>query len=143
MTYRQLISLADEHIPMILAAYKLPSVAQFISIDEANYWNYVTSFSNVWFYKVFQKDSMVATIHMETSERTLYMDIVVFPEFQRRGIATQILHDIQAGTFAIEFDQIRISIDEKNTASIRLFEHAGFVRSGKEEELLEYVYNKH
>ena len=86
---------------------------------------------------------MVATTHLEISDCTLYMDIVVFPEYQRRGIATQILNDIIAGKFAIEFDQIQVSIDEKNTPSIRLFEHAGFVRKGKDEELFEYVYNKH
>ncbi|MBE6787753.1 MAG: hypothetical protein E7537_05340 [Ruminococcaceae bacterium] len=35
-----------------------------------------------------------------------------------------------------------ISIDEKNTASINLFESAKFVCVGKDTELLEYEYSK-
>ena len=35
-----------------------------------------------------------------------------------------------------------INIDEKNIASLKLFESAGFVCTGKDEELLEYEYSK-
>lgn len=52
------------------------------------------------------------------------------------------LKDIQAGKFELDFDKIQVSIDEKNTASIKLFESAGFVCVGKNTELLEYEYSK-
>ena len=66
----------------------------------------------------------------------------VFPEFQKQGIATTILKDIQTGKLELGFDKIQVSIDEKNIASIKLFESAEFVCVGKDEELWEYEYTK-
>lgn len=142
MNYHLLTSQNGEFISTILSVYKLPSVAQYISIDETNYWKYVTDTDNVWFYLIFENDCLVSTVHLELSDSVLYMDIVVFPEYQKRGIATKILKDIQDGKLGIDFDKIQVSIDEKNIASIRLFENAGFVCIAKDEELLEYVYIK-
>ncbi len=132
----------DEDIQHILYVYKLPSVSQFISIDEENYWRYVTTTNNVYFYKIYKDDILVAAIHLESDDRILYMDVVVFPEYQKRGIATDILKDIQAGKLGLDFDKIQVSVDEKNIASIKLFKKAGFVCVGKDEELLEYEYIK-
>lgn len=142
MNYHLLTSQNDTLIPTILSVYKLPSVAQFISIDETNYWKYVTSTENVWFYKIFEEDSLISTIHLELDDRILYMDVVVFPEYQKKGIATKILKDIQNGKLDIDFNKIHVSIDEKNIASIKLFEDAGFVCIAKDEELLDYLYIK-
>jgi len=142
MKYILLTSQNDSLIPTIESVYKLPSVAQFISIDETNYWEYVTSTDNVWFYKIFEEDCLISTIHLELDESVLHMDVIVFPEYQKRGIATQILRDIQNGKLSIAFTKIQVSIDDKNIASVRLFENADFVCISKDEELLEYVYNK-
>ena len=140
MNYHLLTNQNDMLIPTVLSVYKLPSVAQYISIDETNYWKYVTSTENVWFYKIFEDDCFVATIHLELNECVLHMDVVVFPEYQKRGIATKILRDIQNLKLGIEFTKIQVSVDESNSASIRLFENAGFVCIGKEEELWAYEY---
>jgi len=43
MIYRLIKNLDDEDIPIILSAYKQPSITQFISIDEENYWKYITA----------------------------------------------------------------------------------------------------
>ena len=142
MNYQLLTNQNDAHIPRILSAYKTPSVAPFISINEANYWEYVTNTENVWFYKICEDGCIVATIHLELNKRVLYMDVVVFPEYQKRGIAKKILRDIQNGKLGIDFAKIQVSIDERNNASIRLFENAGFSCVGKDEELLEYAYIK-
>ncbi len=85
---------------------------------------------------------MASTIHLESDNRVLYMSVVVFPEFQKQGIATTILKDIQAGKTGLDFDKIQVSVDEKNTASLKLFESAGFICVDKDEELLEYEYRK-
>jgi len=66
----------------------------------------------------------------------------VLPEFQRNGLGTKILNDIQNDVFELDFERIEISIDERNTASLKLFENAGFVRISKEDELLNYVYQR-
>ena len=142
MIYRLIKNLDDEDIPIILSAYKKPSISQFISIDKENYWKYITSSDNVYFYKIYKDDIWVSTIHLESDNCVLYMSVVVFPEYQNQGIATTILKDIQAGKTGLDFDKIRVSIDEKNIPSLKLFESAGFVCTGKDEELLEYEYSK-
>lgn len=142
MIYRLLKKADDEDIPLILSVYKQPSISRFISIDEENYWKYITSTDNVYFYKIYKDDILLATIHLESYNRVLYMSVVVFPEHQKQGIATTILKDIQAGKLELDFDKIQVSIDAKNTASIQLFESAEFVCVGKDEELLDYEYSK-
>ena len=142
MIYRLIKDLNDEDIPTILSVYKQPSISRFISIDEENYWRYITSTDNVYFYKIYKNDILVSTIHLELVDRVLYMSVVVFPEFQKQGIATTILKDIQAGELELDFDKIQVSIDEKNTASLKLFESVGFICVNKDEELLEYEYSK-
>ena len=142
MTYCLLKKADDEDIPLILSVYKQPSISRFISIDEENYWKYITSTDNVYFYKIYKDDILVSTIHLALDNCVLYMSVVVFPEHQKQGIATTILKDIQAGKLELDFDKIQVSIDEKNTASINLFESAKFVCVGKDTELLEYEYSK-
>ena len=72
----------------------------------------------------------------------MYMSVVVFPKYQSQGIATIIVKDIQAGKLGLDFIKIQVSIDEKNTASLKLFESVGFICVNKDEELLEYEYSK-
>ncbi len=142
MTYRLVKKFDDEDIPNILSVYKQPSISQFISIDEENYWRYITSTDNVYFYKIYKDDILVATIHLESADRVLYMSVLVFPDYQKQRIATTVLKDIQSGKLGIDFSKIQVSIDEKNTASLKLFESAGFICVNKDAELLEYEYSK-
>ncbi len=140
MIYSLLKKSDDEDIPIILAAYNQPSVSQFISIDEENYWIYVTETDNVFFYKIYVNDILVATTQIELINRVLYMSIVVFPKYQNQGIGKIILKDIQSGKLKLDFTKIMVSVDEKNIASLKLFEKCGFVCVGKDEELFKYVY---
>ena len=142
MTYLLLEYLNDEDIPHIISIYNTPLISQFISIDKNNYWKYVVFTDNVYFYKVYNDGNFVATIHLELYGRILYMSVVVFPEYQKQGIATTILEDIQTGKIGLDFDKIQVSIDEKNLASLKLFANAGFVCISKDEELFEYEYIK-
>ena len=142
MIYRLIKGLDDEDIPTILSVYRQPSISRFISIDEENYWKYIASSDNVYFYKIYKDNILLATIHLELVDCVLYMAVVVFPEYQKQGIATTILKDIQTRKIGLDFDKIQVSIDEKNIASLKLFESAGFVCTGQDEELLEYEYSK-
>ena len=142
MIYRLIKDLNDEDIPTTLSVYRQPSISRFISIDTENYWKYIASTDNVYFYKIYKNDILVATIQLELVDRVLYMSVVVFPEHQKQGIATTILKDIQAGKFGLDFNKIQVSIDEKNIASLKLFESVGFICVNKDEELLEYEYRE-
>lgn len=82
------------------------------------------------------------TIHLEKCEDLLYMDILIFPEYQRMGFATSVVGDIQNDVFGLKFNRIEIAIDESNAASIKLFERAGFSFVSREDELLNFAYER-
>ena len=73
----------DIAIPDLKAIYQLPEVSRYLSISD-NYFCYVTKTPGVYFYKVFNKDEMIGAIHLELNENLLYMDILIFPKFQRK-----------------------------------------------------------
>ena len=142
MNYRLMKRPDDGDIPYILSVYMLPSVSRFVSIDEERYWQYVTSTENVCFFKVFESNQLVATVHTERFGHLMYMSIVVFPKYQNNRIGTRILNDIQTGKLGTAFEKIQVSIDRNNIPSIKLFEAAGFVQTAEDGELLEYEYTR-
>ena len=142
MIYKRIETVNDTDIPYLTEALKLPEISHFISIDENNYWNYVTKTQNVFYFKVFNNDILVAATHCEISNKTLYMDIMVIPTYQRKGLATSILKDIQSDKLPLDFDKIEVAIDESNIASIKLFEKMNFEIVSKENGLLNYVFIK-
>ena len=133
----------DPDIPRLLAVYRLPEVARYISIDEQNYFAYVTETPDVFYYKVYREETLVAATHLECFDGTLYMDLVVLPTYQQNGIGTRILQDILRGALPIAFNRIEVSIDERNTVSRRLFQKTGFSFLSKDQELENYVYFPH
>ena len=141
LTYIRILSEEDADIPGLLRIYHQPRIARFISIGD-NYFQYVTGTENVYFYKVYDSENLIGAIHLEKCKDTLYMDILILPEFQKKGFATRVIRDIQNDIFALGYKRIEISIDESNIASIKLFENAGFVFVARDDELLSYVYEK-
>lgn len=141
MTYTRIVSEVDADIPHLIEIYKLPGISQFLSISD-NYFQYVANTANVYFYKIYFRETLIGAIHLEKNDDLLYMDILIFPEFQRQGFATRVIKDIQNDIFGIKYERIEISIDESNTASRKLFENADFSFICKEDELLNYAYEK-
>ena len=141
LTYKRIFAEDDIDIPQLTAMHQIPEVAQYICIGD-NYFHYVTNSKNVFYYKVYENDVLIGSIHLEKQETVLYMDILVFPNFQRVGLGTQILKDIQNDIFQLRYERIEISIDERNTASLRLFKKAGFIRTAKEDALIFMTFAK-
>ena len=131
----------DVDVPQLVEIYHASEIAQYINISD-NYFHYVTNNENVHFYKVYKNGEMIGTTHLEQQGTVLFMDVLVFPKFQRAGLGTQIIRDIQDDIFQLGYENIEISIDEANTASLRLFGNAGFVFTSKEDELLNFVYKR-
>lgn len=142
LRYIRISSEDDIDVSKLIEIYHSPEISRFISIGE-NYFNYVTNTENVYFYKIFHNETLVGAIHLEKCGDVLYMDILILPEFQRTGLGTRVIKDIQNDVFGLRCHRIKISIDEKNIASIKLFEKVGFEFSSKEDELISYVYQKH
>ena len=139
LTYKRMILEDDVDIPELTAIYQIPEISRYISIAD-NYFRYVTNSEEVYFYKVYENNKLIGSTHLERHGTVLFMDILVFPEFQRMGLGTQIVKDIQNNIIGLDYERIEISVDEKNTASLRLFENAGFIRLLKEDELINFVY---
>jgi len=82
--YKRLTTVRDPEISNIAAAYRLPSISQFISIAD-NYFDYVTSGANVFFYKVYENGRLVGTTHLETQSDTLFRISWYCPIFKAKG----------------------------------------------------------
>ena len=131
----------DIAVSELKAIYQLPEVSRYLNISD-HYFCYVTKTSGVYFYKVYNKDELIGAIHLELNGNLLYMDILIFPKFQRKGFATKVIEDIQNDIFKLNYNRIEISVDETNSASLKLFENAGFARASKDDELINLVYQK-
>ena len=141
LTYKKMIFEDDVDVSQLVEIYQAPEIMRYLSISD-NYFHYVTNNENVHFYKVYKNDELIGTTHLEKQENVLFMDLLVFPKFQRAGLGASIVQDIQDDIFNLGYKSIEISIDEKNIASLRLFEKAGFAFISKEDELLSFVYKK-
>ncbi|MBE6542012.1 MAG: GNAT family N-acetyltransferase [Ruminococcaceae bacterium] len=141
LTYTRIVSEDDCDIRALSRIFQIPSVSQFISISD-NYFHYVTNTENVYFYKIYENKRLIGTIHLEKYDDLLYMSILIFPEFQKMGFASKVIKDIQNDIFRLNYKRIEISVDERNVASRKLFENAGFSFVSKEDELMIFVYEK-
>lgn len=142
ITYKQMISATDTDIPALISVFKLPEVNRYYEIDFENYFSYVTNTPNVHFYKVYEENQMIGAFHLETAEETLYMSIVVFPEFQNKGKGSEIVEDIKRNIFGLDYSKIEVGINDDNFASLKLFEKQGFVFKSKDGGLINYIYEK-
>ncbi len=141
LTYKKMIFENDADVPQLAEIYQSPEIARYLSISD-NYFHYVTNTENVHFYKVYKNGELIGTIHLEKQGTVLFMDILVFPKFQRAGLGTRIVKDIQDDVFKLDYKSIEISIDKANFKSLRLFKNTGFVFTSIEDELMNFVYKK-
>ncbi len=139
--YTRLCSDNDIDIAELIEIHQLPEVASYIHLSD-NYFHYVSSTDGVYFYKIYHDNTFIGSIHLETQNSTLFMDVLVFPKYQRKGFGAKILKDLQDDIFELGYTSIEVSIDEKNTASLRLFESVGFTRTSQEDELVNFIYQR-
>jgi RimJ/RimL family protein N-acetyltransferase len=137
-----MVSQEDKDIFLIYEMHTKPEIKKYISISD-NYFNYVTNTENVFFYKVYKDLNLVGTVHLEKNDNILYMDILIFPEFQKSGLGTKVINDIKDDIFNLSFKKIKVSIDENNIPSLKLFENSGFKFVSQEDELKNYEYLKY
>lgn len=140
MTYTLLTSLKDTDIPLLLEIHSLPEIKCFIDINTKKYFKYVTKSNSVFYYKIFDEDTLVGSIHCELSEKTMYLSLLIFPEHQNKGFGTKVLKDIINKKIPIEFETIEVSINDDNVSSLHLFEKVGFIRTSVDGGLIDYKY---
>ena len=141
LRYERLMHEEDEDLPRLIAIYQAQDVSQYLNIGD-KYFHYVTNTENVYFYKIFDAEQLIGTLHLEKQGMVLFLSVLVFPAFQKMGVGTQIIKDVQNGIFGLAFDKIEISVAETNVASRKLFEKAGFVSATADGALIGYVYEK-
>ncbi len=141
MKYIQITSEKDNDIPYLISIHKIPEISHFISISEENYFHYVTTTKNVFYFKVYKNDDLVGAVHCELFDKMLCMSILVIPIFQKRGIGTAILYDIQNGVLPLTYTHIKVSIDKFNSSSLRLFKKMDFTKISEEEGLIDFIWS--
>ncbi len=140
LTYKRMVSQQDKDIFLINYMHSKPEIKKYISISD-KYFDYVTATENVFFYKVYKNRNLVGTIHLERNDNIIYMDILIFPEFQKAGLGTKVICDIKNDIFNLNFKKIEVFIDESNVPSLRLFQKLGFKFVSQEDELKQYEYS--
>lgn len=128
----------DNDLPFLAELHTTPEIAKYIRIDPLRYFDYVTNTADVCYFKVLWNNLIVAAVHVEKKGTVLYVSLFTLPEYQRKGVASQILADIKAGKVVQDISEIIAFVDKTNAPSLRLFEKTGFMKAGEEEELLEY-----
>ena len=98
LKYIIILSEDDYDIPRLTQIHKLPDISRFLSIGD-NYFHYVTNTKNVYFYKIHKDNTLIGSVHLEKNGGVLYMDILIFPEFQHKGFGTKIIEDIKNDVF--------------------------------------------
>lgn len=141
MKYIQITSEKDKDIPYLLSIHRVPEISHFISINEKNYFHYVTTTENVFYFKVYKNDDLVATVHCELFDKMIYLSILVIPNFQKQGIGTAILYDIQNGVLPLTYTHIKVSIDKVNSPSLRLFKKMNFIKTSEDEDLIDFIWS--
>ena len=140
MKYVQITSEKDKDIPYLISIHKLSEISRYLCINEKEFFKYVTATDNVYYYKVYKDEHLVAAIHCELFDKILYISIVVMPKYQKQGIGTAILYDMQNGILPLTYTHIKVSIEKSNTASLKLFHKMNFIKTSENEELLNYIY---
>ena len=141
LTYKRMVNQEDKDIFLINEMHSKPEIKKYINISD-NYFNYVTNTENVFFYKVYKDRNLVGTIHLEKNDNILYMDILIFPEFQKAGLGTKVISDIKNDIFNLNIKKIEVSIAKSNIPSLKLFEKSGFKFVSQDNGLKNYEYLK-
>ena len=129
----------DSDIVILRELHNEPSVKKWLSIGD-NYFEYCTSTQNVQYIKIFLLGVIIGGIHLERDNDILYLSIFIASEYRQKGYARECIgYIIDKFTEGINF--IKVSIEEENIPSIKLFESLGFVFADQEEELKNYVLN--
>ena len=109
LTYQKMLFENDADVPRLAEIYQEPEIARYLSISD-NYFHYVTNNENVHFYKVYKNGEMIGTTHLEQQGIVLFMDVLVFPKFQRVGLGTQIIRDIQDDIFNLVMKTLKFPL---------------------------------
>ena len=111
----------DADVPRLAEIYQEPEIARYLSISD-NYFHYVTNNENVHFYKVYKNGEMIGTTHLEQQEIVLFMHVLVFPKFQRVGLGTQIIRDIQDDIFNLVMKTLKFPLMKQ---TLHLYDYSG------------------
>ena len=130
----ELLNQNDKQIYKLKDLHKMDTIKKYIAISE-NYFNYVTSSENVFYYKILLEGNIIGGIHIEKVTNNVYLSICIHPVYRGFGFATQTLDKIlcmyKGNTFCA-------NIEKENIKSIKLFESLNFIKVNDNKEILTY-----
>ena len=141
MEYQQITSIHDPDILPLAQTLRLPEISRYLSIDERNFWNYITTNPAVSYFKAYRDGKLVGALDCELQGKKLYLSVMVLPGYQNQGIGTQMLQDLLSGKL-LSFDTAEVYIEEENIPSVKLFGKLGFTPKFRDGKMIIYTYNK-
>ena len=138
LTWSRLTSPDDPDIPMMR---DILMNERYVSIDEINYFKYVTGTVGVYFYKIYCGGKLAAMLQAEPLDGRLSVMLTVMPEKRRMGIGKRIIFELCRRLPEYGCHMIEAAIESENIPSLRLFGSCGFRRESVEDELEIWVYD--
>jgi ribosomal protein S18 acetylase RimI-like enzyme len=75
----------------------------------------------------------VVGLHSESDPTAAYIwTIEVLPAFRRRGVARQLLTDVESSAREAQCASIQLHVSERNSEALALYETSGYIRLGVE-----------
>ncbi len=126
----------DSQTDILRQIHSDPTVSRYISISD-NYFEYVTGSENASYYKICFNNELIGGIHSEIDEAVLYLSICIQARHRGKGLATAALKKF-ISLVPDTVQKIKVSIDETNMPSVKLFEGLGFSKGVQDGELVDY-----
>jgi len=131
------------HIPVVNSWYHDPD-SHYVEELTERFIKYVASNPNHYCWIIYQNNDPVGKVAYEIVEQKAYIDILINPDFRRKGLGKKILEQVKNRPEISSIEQIVAGIKHTNISSINLFKSVGFDAEGNEidsDGFIDYIYN--
>ncbi|HLU20992.1 MAG TPA: GNAT family N-acetyltransferase [Bacillaceae bacterium] len=120
------------HIPVVNSWYHDNTDSSYVEELTESFVMYVASNPNHYCWIVYQNNVPVGKVTYEIVEQKAYIDILIRPDYRRKGLGKRIIEKVISRSEISSIKQIVAGIKHTNTASINLFKSVGFDAEGSE-----------
>ncbi|MEK3886133.1 GNAT family N-acetyltransferase [Bacillus sp. FSL K6-3431] len=114
------------HIPIVNNWYHNDSDSFYVEELTERFIKYVTTNPNHYCWIVYQSNVPVGRVSYEIDNQKAYIDILIRPDYRRKGFGKMIIEQVINRTEISSIKQIVAGIKHTNEASINLFKSVGF-----------------
>lgn len=139
MKHLKYVSINQENRHLVKKLKDDSSIRKFIHIAD-NFTEYLFTSDSIFYYFIYYDDKLVGGLHIETVDIVASFSIEIRLEYQRRGIAYQVLNDLKNNKFKLNIAKYYVTVENNNDASLALFKKAGFQKLVSKDSLKTFTY---